>query len=383
MVWDWIKKQLGIGQEASSKSGNATADLQIPWIDSADNPWGVPVLDVRPVTLEMLSASKDALCAENLNSFSRETGVCFLEDKPRVDREIPASLRFPIHGMLYDGALFTPDKMEHKWAIFYHQGKILCVRSWLRQLEVCADTTMDGDELKITRIRGVFDVDTESPDFTVRTLDYLLRSHALNMTYPAPLHDDPEIDPKLSAFWCMSKFGNQVSFATPHKFESPLPETPLRTYSVLHLSVVHGDTTEVSRLLASGMSPDILAADGMAPLHWAIVRDGTEMLRLLLDGGAFVDVRADDGCTPLVHAAQSRKLDSVAFLLERGADPNAADNRGFTALHRAAEMGELEIARLLLAKGAYPKVEAQGHTPLSLATIRSEAAMVDLLKMSE
>jgi ankyrin repeat protein len=80
-----------------------------------------------------------------------------------------------------------------------------------------------------------------------------------------------------------------------------------------------------------------------------------------------------------MNAVQAAALEKTAFLLERGADPNARDRRGFTALHRAAEMGLLDIARMLLGRGASPDLEAEGHTPRSLAMKRNNADMIALL----
>jgi ankyrin repeat protein len=103
------------------------------------------------------------------------------------------------------------------------------------------------------------------------------------------------------------------------------------------------------------------------------------MLELLIDRGSPVDVRSDEGATPLMNAAQDRSPEKATRLLDRGANPNAADNRGFTPLHRAAEMGHIDVVRLLLDRGANPEVEAQGHTPKSLATMRNETEIVALL----
>jgi len=104
---------------------------------------------------------------------------------------------------------------------------------------------------------------------------------------------------------------------------------------------------------------------------------------LLLDRGANVDVRAVEGTTPLMVAAQNGCTDAAAYLLQRGADPDARDNRGFTALHRAAEVGFEEIVRLLLDHGADAGVNAQGHTPLSLARSQKRTAIIRQLERAE
>ena len=377
MAWGWLKRWFahGHGTEGAGKPEHP----QIRWLGPADNPWGVPVLDVRPITLGMLSITRDQQCAVNAMSFARDDGTGFIGVEPRVGRQVPAGLRFRVDRMLADGALFLPTEMEHKWALYFHRGQIICIRSWLRQVAAVADARIVGDSLEVTTLRGIFVSEDEEPRFTVRVLDYLLRSHALDMVYPAPLPPGEEQGPPRAALCCMSCFGNRAHFATPHAVPGGPPEQPLRTHSLLHIAVARGDLARVRGFLDAGVPADLLARDGLAPLHWALAGGDAAMVRLLVERGSPVDVRSIEGATPLMNAAQARSIENVALLLDHGANPNAADGRGFTALHRAAEMGEREIVRLLLDRGASPDAEAQGQTPRSLAASRGEGAVVELL----
>ncbi len=231
---------------------------EIPWLEPASNPWGVPLLDVRPVTLGMLSTSKDPQCAANAMSFAQDDGTGFIGVKPRVTRQVAVGLRFRIDRLLADGALFLPSEMEHKWALYFHQGQIICIRSWLRQVEIVADTRIAGDFLEITAIQGAFVSEDEDPSFTARLLDFLLRSHALDLVYPAPLPPGIEEDPSRAALWCMSCFGNRVQVATPHVLPGDPPEEPLRTHSLLHIAVARGDLAQVRHFLDAGVPVDLL-----------------------------------------------------------------------------------------------------------------------------
>jgi len=376
MAWDWLKRKFGGRPSAAETDSPATSAVR--WLEPGENPWGVPVLDVRPVTLGMISASMDPLCATNAVSFSAEDGRGFINVDPPVTRQIPVRLTYRIEGTLADGALFLPEAMEQKWALFFHGGRIICVRSWTRQVMAVADTRTAGDVLELTTLRGRLISETEDAAFEERVLDFLIRTHALGMVHPAPMPSEV-LDPGQAAIWCMSCFGNRALFATPHPVTAAMPEAPLRTDSMLHIAVARGDASEVGRWLAGGVSISLLARDGLAPLHWALARPDAEMISLLLDRGSPADVRSLEGATPLMNAAQARRIDAVTLLLDRGADPNAADARGFTALHRAAEMGEREIVRLLLARGASANVEAQGQTPKSLALARGETVIVEML----
>jgi len=371
MAWDKIKRMLG------RKGENGP---QIPWIEAADNPWGVRVLDVRPVTLTMLSASADPQCASNAVSFGQDDGTSFIGEEPPATRVAEASLTFPVDRMLADGVLFVPREMEHKWALFYHRGEVICVRSWLRKVQVVARVEQREDQVEITQVRGTFGAEDEERDFTTRILDYLLRSHALDTVYPAPLPTGMESDPQAAAMWCMSMFGNRALIATPHRFVRLDPDRPLRTHSLLHIAVARGNASAIDQYLAAGVPIDLLAGDGLAPLHWALASENPAILTLLLNRGSPVDVRSAEGATPLMNAVQSGSIEKVATLLDHGADVNARDRRGFTALHRASEMGHLAVTQLLLDRGATPNPDAEGHTPRSLAEGRNREDIVAVLK---
>ena len=360
----------------------STTPPEIPQIDAGYNPWGVPLLDVRPVTLCLFSTSADPQMAANAISYSKDDGRGFIGARPPVTRSVTTDLRYRIDGTLAAGVLFAPSEMEHKWALYYHCGQILCIRSWLRRVQVLADVRLTGDHVEIRAIHGQFVLDDEEPSFTTRVLDYLIRSHAMDLVYPVPLPAEMAADPGTAAMWCMSCFGKRAWFATHHELSADPPQEPLRTISLLHIAVARDDVDEAAALLGEGLPVDLLGRDGMAPLHWSLVHENTRMAEFLIERGCPVDVRSSEGATPLMNGVQARSLHKVTFLLDCGADPDARDNRGFTALHRAAEMGQRDLVELLLERGAMPDVEAQGHTPRSLAESRGQAAIADLLNSS-
>lgn len=374
MVWDRIKRILG------RKGEGAPQIPGLQWIEADDNPWGVRVLDVRPVTFAQLSFSTDRKCAENAVSFGQDDGISFIGEEPPTPRVAETSLRFPIDRMLADGILFVPDEMEHRWALFYHRGEVICVRSWLRKVQVVAHVEQRDDHVEITQVRGTFGAEDEDRELTTRILDYLLRSHALGTVYPVPLPTGMETDPQAAAIWCMSMFGNRALVATPHRFARLVPDRPLRTHSLLHIAVVRGNVSAIDEHLAAGVPIDLLAGDGLAPLHWALATNDPAILTLLLDRGSPVDVRSAQGATPLMKAVESGSIEMVGFLLDHGADVNAGDQRGYTALHRASVLGHLAVTQLLLDRGAAPNPDAGGHTPRSLAEGQKRKDIVALLK---
>lgn len=336
---------------------------EVRWVDAADNPWGVHLLDVRSFTLTMMTTTTDPQCAENAVSYGRDDGTGFVGQQPPVDRVAEASLRFPIDRSLAGGVLFIPRGMEHKWALFYHRHQIICVRSWKRQVQVVAEVEPHAGHVEVVAVHGTFTSENEDRDFTVRAFDYLLRSHALGETYPAPLPLDMENDPSRASMWCFSLFGNKAQYATPLSVARTDPDKPLRTISLLHIAAARGDTAAMREQMAAGVPRDVLGPDGLAPLHWALMCDSLGPTTALLDLGAPAGLRSAHGVTPLMIAVELGSREKADLLLGLGADVNAQDDRGYPALHRAAEMGNAELVELLLRHGAMPDVEAQGQTP--------------------
>jgi len=382
-MWKEIKRWLGrTGPRPDEGGEGKKTELekvpQVGWLADADNKWGVPVLDVRPVTQGMSSWSRDPQCAANAISFLSDDGLGFVNQTPEVTRVTEANLQFPTDG-LFDGAIFIPRVMEEKWAMYFHSGRLLCIRSWTRTLVAVADVKVADGLAHFGRLQGAFTDENEDATFTVRLLNYLLRSHALEEVFPAPLPAEPE-DLKVAAMWCFNMFGRRAPLAAVAPPAQTPPLNPLRTDSLFHFAVARGDTDAVLAHLKAGVPISLIARDGLPALHWALASRNDRMAGWLLDQGCDVDVRSVEGATALMTAVQSPRPGQVEDLLERKANVNAKDNRGFTALHRAAESGNEEIVRLLLGKGADRSIAAEGHTALSLVEMKQHSAIVQLLR---
>lgn len=374
-LWNRITKFFS--GEAKPQPQRAGDMPEVGWLADDQNRWGVPVLDVRPVTQTMLCATGDPAVAEKFGQMQGEDGVALCREQPSIARTIDADLQYRVDGPLPPGVLFAPKEMEDKWGIYHHEGRLLFVRSWLRKVLVTAETRISDGLLHVGPIHGsILNNDQEEPRFTIRAIDWLLRTLVLGTVWPAPLPNDLDLPRKTIAMWCLSTFGRAALLATSHDLSAAIPERPLRVHSLLHIAVARADHAAIEKQLAAGLRFDSLAGDGLTAVHWA--RD-EKILAFLLDHGAPVDVRSAEGATPLMQGVQARSMLQVRLLVDRGADVNARDARGFTALHRAAEMGEVEMVKLFLARGAERAPEAQGQTPRSLAEKRGEKEVVSLL----
>lgn len=183
-MWDRLKAGLAKGWRGSSASEGFARDVY--WLEPADNPWGLPVADIRARTSVATATTSSPEVAAAACSMAHEDGTCFIGVEPEVKTEYAAGLRFRIDRTLAEGSLFIPKVMEHKWAIYYYGGKLCFVRSWLRKVFATADVKVYSDHVVVTTLRGVL-ARVDEPGLTVRTLDYLLRTHALQQPWPAPV----------------------------------------------------------------------------------------------------------------------------------------------------------------------------------------------------
>lgn len=366
-------------QRIFRKKGKRIAEEDLPWINPTENPWGIRLLDLRPLSQSIISTSPDPQMARNAISYSGDDGTIFWGMKPVNSRNFSTNISLPIDGSLEPGVLFIPTTMEHKWAINYDGETLIFIRSWLRQVFVTAKTVQQNNQLIIESITGEF-TENESQDFTTAVLFFLLISHAMGQIVPAPLPPSLESDTRDAGLWAFSSYGNMAHLGTFDQKFLPVPEGKLRSHSLLHIAVAKSDLSQIERFVKKGFNVNLLAGDGLATLHWSIACKDTDSMKKLLELGADPNTKTTKGATPLMNAIQSKKTGHIKLLIESGALVNAQDNRGFTALHRACEMGETEIVKLLLFNGADKVIEAETHTALSLAVARNHKAIIELLK---
>ncbi|KAL7949484.1 ankyrin repeat-containing domain protein [Trichoderma barbatum] len=122
--------------------------------------------------------------------------------------------------------------------------------------------------------------------------------------------------------------------------------------------------------------------DGCTPLHYAASRGHTEVARLLLlQKEIKLDVNSKFQCTPLWIAASNGHEGVVSLLIENGANVEVKDSvDGRSPLSSAVKNGRYLMVGLLLEKGANMESrDASSHTPLTLAIIDRDKAMIDLL----
>jgi type II secretory pathway predicted ATPase ExeA len=152
---------------------------------------------------------------------------------------------------------------------------------------------------------------------------------------------------------------------------APLTPSPERVAALI-AGARDGQIADLTRLLASGVSPNVRDASGFTPLMLAVVHGHAPAVRALLDSGAQINARNRGGITPTMLAVINERPEVLKLLLERGADVNAQSGAGWSALTFAAWKGDPDLVRVLLSHGGNRNaVDKQGWTPLRYAQMRS------------
>jgi ankyrin repeat protein len=121
----------------------------------------------------------------------------------------------------------------------------------------------------------------------------------------------------------------------------------------LMAATLFADAETVELLLKHGADPNRADASGATALMWAV--PDAEKVRLLLAHGANVNARSDSERTALlVAAAYPGTVDLLRLLLAGGADVRAQDRAGTTALALAVRSADVEVVRFLVEKGLDP-----------------------------
>lgn len=172
-------------------------------------------------------------------------------------------------------------------------------------------------------------------------------------------------------------------------------ETPLmyalmgdsKSKSILGLNLVKGidrflpkDEDVFDLLLSKGADFHTLTEDGDSLLLLAVGLGNIERSRLFIDLGLNPNRLNKMGMTPLIYASGIGNAEMVRFLLDSGADPNLIGFGG-TPLMVAVLKSNYAIIEMLLAKGANLSAKAdKGETALSIALQKKCTAIVNQLK---
>jgi len=119
----------------------------------------------------------------------------------------------------------------------------------------------------------------------------------------------------------------------------------------------------------------------IASLHEACKFGNVKAVQEFLSKGVPCDIMDKNGICPIAYAIGGNHLQVVKGLMQIKADPHNVDAGRNSGLHYAAGYGRKELVEFLLNSGADAnKKNAQGQTPLQVATRNKQAVTMKLLE---
>src|ERR1700682_3897273 len=101
----------------------------LTWLGPDENPFHLRVLDCRPFSTTMISATKDAAIAARFSQLRSASGEEHRGRHPEDAVVARCELSYPCNGESRDGPLFVAQQMEDKWDIYLYDGHLYFARS--------------------------------------------------------------------------------------------------------------------------------------------------------------------------------------------------------------------------------------------------------------
>ena len=156
-------------------------------------------------------------------------------------------------------------------------------------------------------------------------------------------------------------------------------------YTFLHCAAEVGRLDVVKKMVAKGISVDIITSQGVTPLMLAARRGSWEVVQYLVGKGA--NVNAQDGeQSSVAHYAASNEDDDpriLGLVIQYGGKAGAIDYLGLTILSVAAGNGLESIVAYILKQDWGKKLIGiatnKKNTPLHMAIIRGYQTVAEML----
>ena len=192
------------------------------WYDPGpENPFGIRVLDCRPLTWHVVATTKDKAIAERYNYLRRSDGKDLVSAPINDSIRCRVSLKFPHNGAALEGIVSKADSMDVKWDIYIYDSIFLFARSWTGELCYRAVATVGPSEIHITEI----ECQRSEANIAASNVYFLMGTHAMRRVLPHRLPEGTPEDPMMIATLSFSLFGKLGCYAS---FEdiTRIPITP-------------------------------------------------------------------------------------------------------------------------------------------------------------
>ena len=191
---------------------NQPKQSNLNWIPvGSGNPFNEPIMDIRSITLTMVSTTKDPAVAENYTQSRQSIGKEFINQSPASPKSYKTEFSYPHNGTELEGVVFKSPTMEIKWDIYAYEEWFYFVRSWTSDLIFKAKYENTGDALIFREIVASDSAIEED----AQTVHSIMLTHALGRVWPfhVPIHMR-EMPAKNLALAMFSQYGSKATVIT-------------------------------------------------------------------------------------------------------------------------------------------------------------------------
>jgi hypothetical protein len=186
----------------------------VRWLSASESPFGVSVLDCRPMTQNRVAASGSAEIAARFAQLRTWLGEELSEQQLSTEVPVPGHLRYPSYGKEQpDGPVFKATAMEEKWDLYMRAGRLYFVRSWTGEVEYAVQVSWGPQEWVITQAWQAATVDDDVRS-SMQVIDYLIKCHLYNLAAPHPLQVAFRGDDERLALASFADYGWRALYGT-------------------------------------------------------------------------------------------------------------------------------------------------------------------------
>lgn len=183
----------------------------LKWHDPGPgNPFGVRLLDCRPLTWNWVATTKDPSIAQRFVRLRTSDGKDLINATISNSVRLPANLVLPHNGVALEGVVFKADSMEVKWDIYIYNSVFLFSRSWTGDLYYRALATVGPTSIRIAEI----ECPESEAELAPSHVYFLLGTHAMGRALPHRLPAATPHEPMTMATLSFSLFGRFACYAT-------------------------------------------------------------------------------------------------------------------------------------------------------------------------
>jgi hypothetical protein len=175
------------------------------------NPFVIEGFDCFYFVQSMLSTTTDQNIAASFVTLRKSDGSEYHGKLPDNSVEITCHLEYPSSREIANKRMFKAPSMEQKWDIYLYDNRLYFCRSWTGSLVYVASFVVKDEVISISNIWGDGNIEKE---YSIRQVDYLIKSHLYGRRVPHPLPSSLSRDPQVVALYSWSHYGNVCCFGT-------------------------------------------------------------------------------------------------------------------------------------------------------------------------